>query len=37
VGEVALNEGVAQVPRPDDMLAFMRASMYEPKYESYVD
>jgi malate dehydrogenase (oxaloacetate-decarboxylating)(NADP+) len=37
VGEVALREGVAQVPRPDDMLAFMRASMYEPKYESYVD
>jgi malate dehydrogenase (oxaloacetate-decarboxylating)(NADP+) len=37
VGEVALREGVAQVTRPDDMLAFMRASMYEPKYESYVD
>ncbi len=37
VGEVALREGVAGVPRPDDLLAFMRASMYEPKYESYVD
>ena len=36
VAEVAFAEGHAGIERPDDLLAFMRAQMYEPEYASVV-
>jgi len=36
VAEVAYQQGLATVPKPDDLLAFIKSQMYEPKYLSYV-
>ena len=36
VASVAYDEGLATVPRPDDLEAFVRAQMYDPRYEEYV-
>ncbi|MCL4868639.1 MAG: NAD-dependent malic enzyme [Anaerolineae bacterium] len=36
VGQVAYEQGLAAVPKPDDLLAHMQAQMYEPVYQSYV-
>jgi malate dehydrogenase (oxaloacetate-decarboxylating)(NADP+) len=36
VAEVAFARGLAGVPRPADLLALVRAKMYEPTYRSYV-
>jgi malate dehydrogenase (oxaloacetate-decarboxylating)(NADP+) len=35
VAEVAFEEGLASVPRPDDLTAFIQSQMYEPNYPSY--
>ena len=36
VAEVAFAQNLASIPRPDDLMAFIKSQMYEPKYESYV-
>jgi len=36
VARVAYDEGLASVPRPDDLPAFVRASRYDPTYPRYV-
>jgi len=36
VARVAYDEGLASVPRPDDLPAFVRASRYDPTYSRYV-
>ena len=36
VAGVAFAQGLATVPQPDDLLAFVQAQMYEPVYRSYV-
>ena len=36
VASVAYDEGLATVPRPVDLEAFVRAQMYDPRYEEYV-
>jgi malate dehydrogenase (oxaloacetate-decarboxylating)(NADP+) len=36
VAEIAWRDGLATIGRPDDPLAFVRAQMYDPRYESYV-
>lgn len=36
VAEVAYQRDLAARPRPDDLLAFIKSQMYEPKYQSYV-
>jgi malate dehydrogenase (oxaloacetate-decarboxylating)(NADP+) len=36
VAKVAFEKRLAQVPEPPDVLAFVRARMYEPQYASYV-
>ena len=36
VAEVAYAQGLATVPRPDDLLGFIRDQMYEPRYPAYV-
>lgn len=36
VAEIAYARGFARAERPADLLAFVRAQMYEPVYESYV-
>ncbi len=36
VAEVAFQDGLAGVERPDDVLAFVKSRMWEPRYESYV-
>ncbi len=36
VAEVAYQRDLAARPRPDDLLAFIKAQMYEPQYQSYV-
>jgi malate dehydrogenase (oxaloacetate-decarboxylating)(NADP+) len=36
VAEVAYAQGIATVPRPEDLLSFVRSTMYVPKYSSYV-
>ena len=36
VASVAYDEGLATVPRPDDLEALVRAQMYDPRYEEYV-
>jgi malate dehydrogenase (oxaloacetate-decarboxylating)(NADP+) len=35
VAEVAFAQGVAGIARPDDLLAHIRAQMYEPRYAAY--
>ncbi|MBM3266425.1 MAG: NAD-dependent malic enzyme [Candidatus Sericytochromatia bacterium] len=35
VAEVAFEDGLAGVPRPDDLLALVRSAMWEPVYEQY--
>lgn len=37
VAEVAYARGLADVPRPADLLAHVRASMYDPNYKVYVE
>jgi len=36
VAEVAYRDGLATLQRPDDLVDFMRAQMYDPSYVSYV-
>ena len=36
VAEVAYDQGMARIPRPDDLPAFIRSQMYEPTYRRYV-
>jgi malate dehydrogenase (oxaloacetate-decarboxylating)(NADP+) len=36
VAEVAWDSGLANAPRPDDILEFVKSKMYEPTYTSYV-
>jgi malate dehydrogenase (oxaloacetate-decarboxylating)(NADP+) len=36
VAQVAFRRGLATKPEPDDILAHIRAQMYEPRYQSYV-
>lgn len=36
VAEVAFRDGLAGVERPDDVLAFVKSKMWEPRYRSYV-
>jgi malate dehydrogenase (oxaloacetate-decarboxylating)(NADP+) len=36
VAEVAYKRGLAQHPRPADLLGYIESQMYEPNYESYV-
>jgi len=36
VAEHAWKEGLATKPRPTDVMAYVRANMYDPKYELYV-
>ena len=36
VAAVAFRAGLATVPEPSDLLAFMREQMYDPRYPSYV-
>ena len=36
VAEVAYGQGFATVPKPADLLAYVRSQMYEPRYASYV-
>ncbi len=36
VAEVAYQRDLATKPRPDDLLAFIKSLMYEPRYQSYV-
>jgi malate dehydrogenase (oxaloacetate-decarboxylating)(NADP+) len=36
VAEVAYRRQLATKPRPDDLTAYIRSQMYEPKYQSYV-
>jgi malate dehydrogenase (oxaloacetate-decarboxylating)(NADP+) len=36
VAQVAFDAGLAGVARPDDLLAFVKAQMYEPEYAQYV-
>ena len=35
VAQVAFDRGLAGVPRPPDLLAHVRAQMYEPLYADY--
>ncbi len=37
VAEVAFAQRLAGVPRPDDLLGFVRAQMYQPSYPNYAD
>jgi malate dehydrogenase (oxaloacetate-decarboxylating)(NADP+) len=36
VAEVAYKQGIAKKPKPDDLPAFIRSQMYEPKYQRYI-
>ncbi|HEX9302597.1 MAG TPA: NAD-dependent malic enzyme, partial [Casimicrobiaceae bacterium] len=36
VADVAFREGVAGIPRPEDLLAYVRSQMYDPQYATYV-
>ena len=36
VAAVAYRQGFARLPQPPDLLAFMKAQMYEPTYTPYV-
>jgi malate dehydrogenase (oxaloacetate-decarboxylating)(NADP+) len=35
VAQVAFQEGVAGITRPADLLAHVRAQVYDPRYEAY--
>ncbi len=35
--QVAYDQGLATTPRPDDLLAYMQAQQYEPRYTLYVE
>jgi malate dehydrogenase (oxaloacetate-decarboxylating)(NADP+) len=37
VAGVAYSQGLATEPKPENLPAYIRSMMYEPKYESYVD
>jgi malate dehydrogenase (oxaloacetate-decarboxylating)(NADP+) len=37
VAEIALEDGLAGIARPDDLAGFIRGQMYDPHYVSYVD
>ena len=36
VAEVAFRDGLAGVPRPDDVLGMVRVAMWQPVYREYV-
>jgi malate dehydrogenase (oxaloacetate-decarboxylating)(NADP+) len=36
VAEVAYNQGLARKPKPDDISAYIKSQMYDPKYQRYV-
>jgi malate dehydrogenase (oxaloacetate-decarboxylating)(NADP+) len=36
VAEVAYKRGLATVPKPDDLLAYIKSQMYKPEYQVYV-
>jgi malate dehydrogenase (oxaloacetate-decarboxylating)(NADP+) len=36
VADVAYAQGHATAPKPDDLLAYVKSQMYDPRYESYV-
>ena len=36
VAAVAYRQGFARLPQPPDLLAFMKAQMYEPNYTPYM-
>ena len=36
VAEVAYRDGLAEAPRPDDLVSFVRSQMYQPAYRSYL-
>jgi malate dehydrogenase (oxaloacetate-decarboxylating)(NADP+) len=36
VAKIAYRDGLAQVPRPDDLKAFIQSQMFTPAYESYL-
>jgi malate dehydrogenase (oxaloacetate-decarboxylating)(NADP+) len=36
VARVAFDEGLAAIPEPPDLLAFVRSKMWEPQYDSYL-
>ena len=36
VAAVAFRENLAGVPKPPDLLAFVKSYMYEPRYDAYV-
>jgi len=36
VAEVAYEEGLAEIPRPEDLDGYIRSRMYEPVYKNYV-
>ena len=35
VAEVAYEKGLARIPRPDDLKAFIQSQMFTPEYEDY--
>ena len=37
VAEVAFAQGLAGLPRPDDLLGFLQTQMYQPKYPDYAE
>lgn len=37
VAEIALRDGLAGVPRPDDLQGFIASQMYQPLYRSYIE
>ena len=37
VAEVAFEDGLANVEKPDDVLSFVKSKMWEPRYESLLD
>jgi malate dehydrogenase (oxaloacetate-decarboxylating)(NADP+) len=36
VAKVAYDEGLATVPRPADLIGYIRGTMYEPSYVDYI-
>jgi malate dehydrogenase (oxaloacetate-decarboxylating)(NADP+) len=35
VARVAYDEGLATLPRPEDLLGYVKSQMYEPRYPNY--
>jgi malate dehydrogenase (oxaloacetate-decarboxylating)(NADP+) len=35
VAEVAFNRGLARMPKPDNLLTYIKSQMYDPKYDHY--